>query len=115
MFMVPLEKVSGCVLCLLIKLTRDSVGDVRHRSRYDTLTMAPEKNSAVFTNKNHDLYLEQVDYPTCGDDDWWVAANHIHVRSSNIRTIQHRPDPRNRDMWIRHQILEGRTRWVDRR
>jgi hypothetical protein len=29
-------------------------------------------NPAVYTNKNHDLYVEEAGYPECGAEEWYV-------------------------------------------
>ncbi|KAF9464066.1 chaperonin 10-like protein [Collybia nuda] len=47
--------------------------------------MAPEKNNAVFTNKNHDLYVQEEDYPECGDDNCIVRIRATGICGSDIK------------------------------
>jgi len=43
------------------------------------------QNLAVFTNKNHDLYVEEVPYPTCRDDECVVRIHATGICGSDIK------------------------------
>lgn len=49
-------------------------------------TPAPNtSNPAVFTNKAHDLYVEEAPYPTCGDDQCIVRIRSTGICGSDIK------------------------------